>query len=95
MKPAPRWTTEQLTTEASRAREIFREERLREPLEKWKEIFEQKADEFRELLDIHGAAGFTMDAQATKLVRDGIIWTHLAADAVQRMKVVRRLAKTK
>ena len=46
-------------------------------------------------MDIHGAAGFTMDAQANKLVRDGIIWTHLAADAVQRMKVVRRLAKTK
>jgi len=46
-------------------------------------------------MDIHGAAGFTMDAQANKLVRDGIIWTHLAADAVQRMKVVRRLSKAK
>ena len=46
-------------------------------------------------MDIHGAAGFTMDAQANKLVRDGIIWTHLAADAVQRMKVVRRLNKAK
>ena len=46
-------------------------------------------------MDIHGAAGFTMDALANKLVRDGIIWTHLAADAVQRMKVVRRLAKSK
>jgi alkylation response protein AidB-like acyl-CoA dehydrogenase len=44
-------------------------------------------------MDIHGGAGFTMDALANKLVRDGIIWTHLAADAVQRMKVVRRLAK--
>jgi hypothetical protein len=56
MEPAPRWTTKQLITEAHRAREIFREERLREPLEKWKEIFEQKADEFRELLDTHGVA---------------------------------------
>ena len=46
-------------------------------------------------MDIHGAAGFTMDPLASKLVRDGIIWTHLAADAVQRMKVVRRLAKSK
>ena len=46
-------------------------------------------------MDIHGAAGFTMDALANKLVRDGIIWTHLAADAVQRMKVVRRMAKSK
>jgi alkylation response protein AidB-like acyl-CoA dehydrogenase len=46
-------------------------------------------------MDIHGGAGFTMDALANKLVRDGIIWTHLAGDAVQRMKVVRRLAKAK
>ncbi|MCC6531245.1 MAG: acyl-CoA/acyl-ACP dehydrogenase [Burkholderiales bacterium] len=44
-------------------------------------------------MDLHGAAGFTMDALANKLVRDGIIWTHLAGDAVQRMKVVRRMAK--
>jgi alkylation response protein AidB-like acyl-CoA dehydrogenase len=44
-------------------------------------------------MDLHGAAGFTMDAHANKLVRDGIIWTHLAGDNVQRMKVVRRLAK--
>jgi len=46
-------------------------------------------------MEIHGGAGFTMDAQANKLVRDGIIWTHLAGDAVQRMKVVRRLTKSK
>jgi alkylation response protein AidB-like acyl-CoA dehydrogenase len=46
-------------------------------------------------MDIHGGAGFTMDAQANKLVRDGIIWTHLAGDTVQRMKVVRRLTKSK
>jgi len=46
-------------------------------------------------MEIHGGAGFTMDAQANKLVRDGIIWTHLAGDTVQRMKVVRRLAKSK
>ena len=44
-------------------------------------------------MDLHGAAGFTMDAAANKLVRDGIIWTHLAGDAVQRMKVVRRMSK--
>jgi acyl-CoA dehydrogenase len=44
-------------------------------------------------MDIHGAAGYTMDALANKLVRDGIIWTHLAGDNVQRMKVVRRMAK--
>ena len=44
-------------------------------------------------MDIHGAAGFTMDPLANKLVRDGIIWTHLAADSVQRMKVARRLGR--
>jgi len=45
-------------------------------------------------MELHGACGFTMDAHANKLVRDGIIWTHLAGDNVQRMKVVRRLAKS-
>jgi alkylation response protein AidB-like acyl-CoA dehydrogenase len=40
---------------------------------------------------IHGAAGGSMDLHADKLVRDGIIWTHLAGDATQRLKVVRRL----
>ena len=42
-------------------------------------------------MDIHGAAGHGMDEHADKLVRDGIIWTHLAADASQRLKVMRRL----
>jgi hypothetical protein len=43
-------------------------------------------------LDIHRVAGETVDALADKLVRDGIIWTHLAGDATQRLKVMRRLA---
>jgi hypothetical protein len=30
---------------------------------------------------------------ADKLVRDGIIWTHLAGDASQRLKAVRRFPK--
>jgi len=44
-------------------------------------------------MDVHGGAGYVMDAGVDKLVRDGIIWTHLAGDTVQRMKVTRRLAK--
>jgi hypothetical protein len=56
MTPAPRWNTEQLTVDSDRAREIFREGRLREPLEKWKQVFEEKAEEFRQLLDVHGVA---------------------------------------
>jgi alkylation response protein AidB-like acyl-CoA dehydrogenase len=44
-------------------------------------------------MDIHGAAGFTMNAEAGKLVRDGIIWTHLAGDNTQRLKVIRRFPK--
>ncbi len=43
-------------------------------------------------LEIHGAAGGVADGWADKLVRDSIIWTHLAGDATQRLKVVRRLA---
>ena len=42
-------------------------------------------------MDIHGRAGAHMHAHTDKLVRDGIIWTHLAGDSVQRMKAVDRL----
>ena len=43
-------------------------------------------------MDIHGGAGgMTMDAGVDKLVRDAIIWTHLAGDSVQRMKAIRRV----
>jgi alkylation response protein AidB-like acyl-CoA dehydrogenase len=44
-------------------------------------------------MDVHGSTGYVMDAGADKLVRDGIIWTHLAGDSVLRMKVVRRFIK--
>jgi alkylation response protein AidB-like acyl-CoA dehydrogenase len=42
-------------------------------------------------LDIHAASGGMIDALADKLVRDAIIWTHLAGDASQRLKALRRL----
>ena len=44
-------------------------------------------------LEIHRTAGGTIDAMAVKLVRDGIIWSHLAGDTTQRLKAVRRLLK--
>lgn len=43
-------------------------------------------------LDIHRAAGKgEISAQADKLVRDAIIWTHIAGDSVTRMKAVQAL----
>jgi alkylation response protein AidB-like acyl-CoA dehydrogenase len=45
-------------------------------------------------MDLHGGAGSEiMDAGAEKLVRDAIIWTHIAGDSVQRMKAVRHMIK--
>ena len=44
-------------------------------------------------MEIHGGVLCSMDARADKLVRDSFIWSHLAGDSVQRMKVARRLAK--
>src|SRR6266566_1637888 len=42
--------------------------------------------------DIHASAG-VMDRRTDKLVRDAIIWSHLAGDSVQRMKATRRLGR--
>ena len=39
-------------------------------------------------MDLRGGA---MDAHADKLARDAIIWSHLAGDTVQRLKVAGRL----
>ena len=41
-------------------------------------------------VDIHAGMRCEMAHGADKLVRDGQIWTHLAGDAVQRMRVVKR-----
>lgn len=43
-------------------------------------------------MEIRGAQGCRMDQHADKIVRDAFIWSHLAGDSVQRMKVARRLA---
>ena len=42
-------------------------------------------------MDVRGVEGCAMDHHADKLARDAIIWSHLAGDTVQRMKVARRL----
>jgi alkylation response protein AidB-like acyl-CoA dehydrogenase len=44
-------------------------------------------------MEVRGLDGSHMDPHADKLVRDSIIWTHLAADSVQRMKVARRIGR--
>lgn len=44
-------------------------------------------------LEIHAMGGHAMDSQAEKLMRDSYIWTHIAGDAVQRMKVTQRLLR--
>jgi alkylation response protein AidB-like acyl-CoA dehydrogenase len=44
-------------------------------------------------LDIHTGADGTTLRHAEKLVRDAFIWSHLAGDSVQRLKVAGRLAR--
>lgn len=44
-------------------------------------------------LEIHGGAGCTVARHAEKLVRDSFIWSHLAGDTVQRLKVAARLTR--
>ena len=42
-------------------------------------------------VEVHGPEGCMMNARAEKLVRDAMVWTHLAGDTVQRIKILKRL----
>ena len=42
-------------------------------------------------VDIRGVGAGVINASADKLSRDALIWTHLAGDSVQRMKVAKHL----
>jgi acyl-CoA dehydrogenase len=44
-------------------------------------------------MEVHGPEGCLMNARVDKLVRDAMVWTHLAGDTVQRVKVLRRLER--
>lgn len=54
MKSPPRWTEEQLTQDSEKAISRFRDERLVEPLEKWKSTFDIHLKQFRRLFDEYG-----------------------------------------
>jgi alkylation response protein AidB-like acyl-CoA dehydrogenase len=43
-------------------------------------------------MEVRSVQGCYMDQHTDKLVRDSIIWSHLAGDSVQRIKVARRLS---
>ena len=42
-------------------------------------------------LDVFDRAGRPAERAVEKLVRDSFIWSHLAGDSVQRMKVAKKL----
>ena len=42
-------------------------------------------------MEVHGAEGCMMNARVDKLVRDAMVWTHLAGDTVQRVKILKRI----
>jgi alkylation response protein AidB-like acyl-CoA dehydrogenase len=44
-------------------------------------------------MSVHGGAGGKMDKGVDKLLRDSMVWSHLAGDSVQRMKAARRIAR--
>ncbi len=44
-------------------------------------------------LDIHAAGGGPVNRFADKLVRDGMVWWHLAGDTTQRLKSVKRILR--
>ncbi len=56
MKAPPRWAEEELIVEVARALALFRRERLSEPLEKWKETFDQYENQYERLFADYGIA---------------------------------------
>ena len=42
-------------------------------------------------LSNHDDAGVELAVHAEKLCRDGMVWSHLAGDSVQRMRTIRRI----
>jgi hypothetical protein len=56
MQAPPRWSEAEVAAEAARSRALFREERLTEPLEKWKNTIERYRASFGRLFRDHGVA---------------------------------------
>lgn len=56
MKKPPYWTIEELTDCAAAARAAFRDERLQEPLERWKKTFDESRTQFHRLFDEYNLA---------------------------------------
>lgn len=52
LEPAPRWASEQLEADRQQAIEIFRKQRLEEPLEVYLEAFDEKQSAFEDLLEL-------------------------------------------
>jgi hypothetical protein len=72
MQQPPIWTEDELGTAAAEARGIFRTERLEEPLEAWKQTFEQYRTRFTRLFDEYGIAhpGLLSPAQVAAIFRN-------------------------
>lgn len=56
MVTPPRWNEKHLNSEAAKARILFRQERLQEPLKRWTETFDKYRDHFEQLFDEYGLA---------------------------------------
>ncbi|MBX9661107.1 MAG: XamI family restriction endonuclease [Nitrospiraceae bacterium] len=52
----PQWSEKQLKAEADRARALFRQERLQEPLKKWTKTFDIYEQQFQQLFGEYGLA---------------------------------------
>ena len=67
MRQPPRWTDEHLAAEIDKAKVLFREERLREPLEAYLRSFDQSSNAMEALLDASGSLN-QLDRKAVEIV---------------------------
>lgn len=74
--PPPKWSTEQLGADRQRAIEIFRKQRVEEPLDSYDEAFELRQGQFENLLeqtvDLTELGNHAIDILTTRGLRDAL-----------------------
>lgn len=96
----PRWDTARLELDRTKAIEVFRDERVKEPLEKYLDAFEKYRDAFDELLeetvDLHELSKKATDVLSNSVMREALRYLPgppISLDDLKTVSQVKSLTK--